>query len=182
MLDFLVRFFGVMTAGVFLLATVVGIISNIIGFNFGVDVSEKKQKRLEYQEKIVSQEQTLSTDLTASIYQMDSKVDIDSVEAGIDVVSENNIIEEEELTLEDVNDLKLLLEKGEVMVLLNNSVIESFLYEDSEKILTKVVKVYDDYVETSKGGMDFKGGSIYTIDDFFMAYRAAGMNFELILE
>ena len=85
-----------------------------------------------------------------------------------------------ELEIKSINDLEDILKHGDVMVLLNNATLDSFLYEEKAQVLTKVLKVHSDYVETTKGGMSFKGGSIYTHEDFMEAFKAAGSNFELL--
>ena len=113
MMDFLVRFFGVMTAGVFLIATFVGVVSNFLGFHFGNSLEDSSKKILLEQnlnrKSVEMEEKTLATDLTASIYQLDKKIEVQDFEAGVDVVSENNIVEDIKLTLETVDDLEILL-------------------------------------------------------------------------
>ena len=69
------------------------------------------------------------------------------------------------------------MQNNKVLVLLDNSNLGSFLYEEKNQVLTEVIKIHKDYIETSKGGMTFKGGSIYTHADFFEAFKAAGSNF-----
>ena len=176
MLEFLVRVFSVMTAGVFMIAMVFGVLSEFLGISLG----NKNLKNIEapkVKEK-VQVEQTLASDLTASLYQMDSKIQL---EAKIDKENSNkDVIEKVEIEINSIEDLQSLMEENKILVLLDNSSLGSFLYEEKNQVLTEVLKIHKDYVETTKGGMTFKGGSIYTHLDFMEAFKAAGSNFELL--
>jgi len=174
MLEFLVRVFSVMTAGVFMIAMVFGVLSEFLGISLG----NKSVKSVEVPkvEKKVQVEQTLASDLTASLYQMDSKIKLESTEFDKD----QEIAEKVKVEILNVEDLESLMQNNKVLVLLDNSSLGSFLYEEKNQVLTEVIKIHKDYIETSKGGMTFKGGSIYTHADFFEAFKAAGSNFELL--
>jgi len=184
MLEFLVRLFSVMTAAVFMLAMCFGLLTEFLGIDLSDKLSvtasksgiqARVEKKIE-KENLDPNSLTLASDLTASLYQLDKKVDmVQEEEVAIDKVQE--VID---LEIKSIEDLEDILDYGEVMVLLNNAVLDSFLYEEKAQVLTKVLKVHSDYVETTKGGMSFKGGSIYTHEDFMEAFKAAGSNFELL--
>ena len=176
MLEFLVRLFSVVTAGVFMLAMLLGVLSEFLGFSMGSE-SNKGSFDLPKNEVIeVQNKDTLAADLTASLYQMESKVKIENP-----LEEQANSFEEDlNLEINSIEDLSNLILENKVLVLLDNSVLSSFLYEDKTQVLTEVIKIHKDYVETTKGGMTFKGGSIYTHADFLEAFKAAGSNFEIV--
>lgn len=176
MLEFLVRVFSVMTAGVFMIAMVFGVISEFLGISLG----SRSLKNTEFPQvdKKVQVEQTLASDLTASLYQLDSKIQLESDQLSKD--GKKEVIEVVNLEINSIEDLQSFMQENKVLVLLDNSSLSSFLYEEKNQVLTEVLKIHKDYVETTKGGMTFKGGSIYTHLDFMEAFKAAGGNFELL--
>lgn len=173
MLEFLVRVFGVMTAGVFMVAMIFGVLSEFLGIHVSSNLAQESISQKPVLERKIAPD-TLAGDLTASLYQMDAKVKLEQNNA-----PEEELIDITKPELNSIQDLTDLLLENKVMVLLDNSVLSSFLYEEKGQIMTEVLKVHKDYVETSKGGMTFKGGSIYTHLDFLEALEAAGNNFEL---
>ncbi|MBI96415.1 hypothetical protein CL656_04650 [bacterium] len=176
MLEFLVRVFSVMTAGVFMIAMVFGVLSEFLGISLGN--KSLKNTDLPKVEKKVQVEQTLASDLTASLYQLDSKIELKANDLSVD--DKKEVTEVVKLEINSVEDLKSFMQENKVLVLLDNSSLSSFLYEEKNQVLTEVLKIHKDYVETTKGGMIFKGGSIYTHLDFMEAFKAAGGNFELL--
>jgi len=177
MLEFLVRVFSVMTAGVFMIAMVFGVLSEFLGISLG----NKNFKNIEIPkvEKKVQVEHTLASDLTASLYQMDSKIQLEAKDV-LDDDNKKEVTEVVKVEINSIEDLKSLMKENKVLVLLDNSSLGSFLYDEKDQVLTEVLKVHKDYVETTKGGMTFKGGSIYTHLDFLEAFESAGSNFELL--
>ncbi|MBT5346672.1 hypothetical protein HOJ01_04450 [bacterium] len=176
MLEFLVRVFSVMTAGVFMIAMVFGVLSEFLGISLG----NKNFKNIEIPkvEKKVQVEHTLASDLTASLYQMDSKIELEASDLSVD--DKKEVTEVVKVEINSIEDLKSLMKENKVLVLLDNSSLGSFLYDEKDQVLTEVLKIHKDYVETTKGGMTFKGGSIYTHLDFLEAFESAGSNFELL--
>ena len=176
MLEFLVRVFSVMTAGVFMFAMLLGVLSEFLGFSMNSKSRTEVFDAPKNQAVEIEKKDTLATDLTASLYQMESKVIIENP-----LEEQANSFEEElDIEINSIEDLSELILENKVLVLLDNSVLSSFLYEEKSQVLTEVIKIHKDYVETTKGGMTFKGGSIYTHADFLEAFKAAGSNFEIV--
>jgi len=165
-----------MTAGVFMIAMVFGVLSEFLGISLG----NKNFKNIEIPkvEKKVQVEHTLASDLTASLYQMDSKIELEASDLSVD--DKKEVTEVVKVEINSIEDLKSLMKENKVLVLLDNSSLGSFLYDEKDQVLTEVLKIHKDYVETTKGGMTFKGGSIYTHLDFLEAFESAGSNFELL--
>ena len=84
-------------------------------------------------------------------------------------------IEYEVLQSLSLSNLANLLKTGEkVLVVLDNSVLDSPMYNNDEQVLTEVVTVDSKVVETKDSGMYINSRYIYPINDFVKAFLAGG--------
>ena len=64
--------------------------------------------------------------------------------------------------------------KKKVLVVLDNTVLDSPMYNNDEQVLTEVVAVDSKVVETKDSGMYINSRYIYPINDFVQAFLVGG--------
>lgn len=185
MLNFLARLMGLMVVGIFFLALGFFILSSYLGFDF----SEKLA--LENASKNVALADSNYRTLDSS-FRKAEKLGDDELQMLLSANQEAEISEVLEVqslmqsatdykdSYEVMNQLSLsqlanYLKTGEkVLVLLDNSVLESPMYNSSDVVMTEVLSVDGKVVETKEYGMYINSRYIYPINDFVEAFMSAG--------
>jgi len=185
MLNFLARLMGLVVVGIFFLALGFFVFSSYLGFDFSdkFDLSNASQtamadSRLLKAEKLTPQQMQEFTDLNreeeiATINEASDFMLSGSVTDTLSVPAGNSNYEV--LNKLSLSQLANFIKTGEtVLVLLDNSVLDSPMYNSQDVVMTEVVSVDGKVVETTEYGMYINSRYIYPINDFVEAFMAGG--------
>jgi len=174
MLNFLARIMGLIVVGIFFLALGFFVLSSYLGLDFSERLKLTKIARVEASDMSMKK----AIKMTEEDYKMLEGADImlgdqDRVrdfEGGNGAGAEYEILNSISLS-----QLANLIKTGEtVLVLLDNSVLDSPMYNSKEVVMTEVVSVDAKAVETKEYGMYINSRYIYPINDFVEAFMSAG--------
>ncbi len=198
MLNFLARLMGLIVVSIFMLALGFFVMSSYLGLDFEDKLELPEQKSnyayakadaaldsfmdsgkdpandSERGSAIVSSldgAQKLTAEDKELLEQADLAIDdLEFVEPNQDLEIEYEVLQSLSLS-----NLANLLKTGEkVLVVLDNSVLDSPMYNNDEQVLTEVVTVDSKVVETKDSGMYINSRYIYPINDFVKAFLAGG--------
>ena len=182
MLNFLARLMGLVVMGIFFLALGFFVFSSYLGFDFSekFDLSNASQtamadSRLLKAEKLSPEQMqeyaglSRESDITAMQEASDTML------SPVSTMTQNVSSGYEVLNKLSLSQLANYIKTGEtVLVLLDNSVLDSPMYNSQDVVMTEVVSVDGKVVETTEYGMYINSRYIYPINDFVEAFMAGG--------
>jgi len=185
MLYFLARLMGLVVMGIFFLALGFFIFSSYLGFDFSEKFELEKASSTALANSRMLKAEKLTEDEFQEFVKMNQAQELETIAQASDLMINSNL--ENQLVVapaksdyEVLNNLSLsqlanFIKTGEtVLVLLDNSVLDSPMYNSKEVVMTEVLSVDGKVVETSEYGMYINSRYIYPINDFVEAFMAGG--------
>jgi len=185
MLNFLARLMGLVVMGIFFLALGFFIFSSYLGFDFSEKFELEKASSTALANSRMLKAEKLTEDEFQEFVKMNQAQELETIAQASDLMINSNL--ENQLVVapaksdyEVLNNLSLsqlanFIKTGEtVLVLLDNSVLDSPMYNSKEVVMTEVLSVDGKVVETSEYGMYINSRYIYPINDFVEAFMAGG--------
>lgn len=185
MLNFLARLMGLVVMGIFFLALGFFIFSSYLGFDFSEKFELEKASSTALANTRMLKAEKLTENEFQEFVKMNQAQELETIAQASDLMINSNL--ENQLVVapaksdyEVLNNLSLsqlanFIKTGEtVLVLLDNSVLDSPMYNSKEVVMTEVLSVDGKVVETSEYGMYINSRYIYPINDFVEAFMAGG--------
>lgn len=184
MLNFLARLMGLVVMGIFFLALGFFIFSSYLGFDFSEKFELEKASSTALANSRMLKAEKLSEDEFQQFVQMNQAQELETITQVSDLMTDSttkqSLVVAAKSNYEVLNKLSLsqlanFIKTGEtVLVLLDNSVLDSPMYNSKEVVMTEVLSVDGKVVETSEYGMYINSRYIYPINDFVEAFMAGG--------
>ncbi len=185
MLNFLARLMGLVVMGIFFLALGFFIFSSYLGFDFSDKFELEKASSTALANSRMLKAEKLSEDEFQQFVQMNQAQELETITQASDLMTDSTtkqslVVAPAKSDYEVLNKLSLsqlanFIKTGEtVLVLLDNSVLDSPMYNSKEVVMTEVLSVDGKVVETSEYGMYINSRYIYPINDFVEAFMAGG--------
>ena len=194
MLNFLARLMGLIVVSIFMLALGFFVMSSYLGLDFE-DKLELPEQKSNY--AYAKADAALDSFMDSGKDPANDSAIVSSLDGAQKLTAEDKeLLEQADLAIDDLEfvepnqDLEIeyevlqslslsnlanLLKTGEkVLVVLDNSVLDSPMYNNDEQVLTEVVTVDSKVVETKDSGMYINSRYIYPINDFVKAFLAGG--------
>lgn len=175
MLNFLARIMGLIVVGIFFLALGFFVLSSYLGLDFSDRLNLPEAVVVEASDGVFNKASRMTEADFEMIRQAHTEeFNFDSYDGA---VAESTVFKPEYEILNSISlsQLANLIKTGDtVLVLLDNSVLDSPMYNSSEVVMTEVVSVDAKVVETKDYGMFINSRYIYPINDFVEAFMAAG--------
>jgi len=174
MLNFLARIMGLIVVGIFFLALGFFVLSSYMGLDFSERLHLPETPKVEASDMSIKKAVKMTEDDYRMLEGSDIKLGKDYQAGGLSGNAGSGS-SYEILNSISLSQLANLIKTGDtVLVLLDNSVLDSPMYNSQEVVMTEVISVDSKAVETKEYGMYINSRYIYPINDFVEAFMSAG--------